>query len=84
MPRARSTYKKVTKLARGAYLCYKIFQGVRVVCGDVTALGEIGVEVAAWLALETAAELTLETVAEAAVEGLGELTIEEVGRACKL
>ena len=67
-------------LTRATYCGYKIFQGVRAACGDVTALAELGAEAIGWVALETVGELTLLAVAETAVEGLDELKVEQVHR----
>lgn len=78
--RMPSMSRRTKYLARAAYCGYKIFQGVRAACGDVTALAELGAEAVGWVALQTAGELTLLAVAEETVEGMSELTVEQVYR----
>lgn len=71
---------------KAAYFGYKAFQAFRLLCGDVTVVAELALELAA----ETAAEVTAELAAEAAAEmaagllkdglnGLGEAALEAAG-----
>lgn len=78
MPSTLSKFKTAKNWVRAGYFGYKIVQGVRAVCGDLTAVAELGMEVVGWLTLQEVGEMTLEVVAEAIVEGVADLTAEQV------
>lgn len=71
-----SKYAPIITLARMAKVGWELSVGVRLICGDLSALPEAGAFLLAKLGIEALSELTLPVLAEFAAGLFSELTVE--------